>query len=170
MKNTIFLDIDGVMQPGGWQKRFKINRVELQEALTQTLKEDYKSISEYDVAAVYCDWDIVAINFLKELLIRYNARLIISSSWRDGLSIKQLRMLFKIHGLDQYVEGCTPLPDTKRPLRIQEFIDSDPEIGKFVIFDDDCYELRDAFPNNLVCCPNRLEEDEYNKAVQIFER
>ena len=74
MKNTIFLDINGVMQPGGWQKRFKINRVELQEKLTQTLNEDYKSISEYDVAAIYCDWNTVAINFLKKLLMQSFAR------------------------------------------------------------------------------------------------
>ncbi len=48
-------------------------------------------------------------------------------------------------------------------------MDNNPEMGKFVIFDDDCYELRDVFPHNLVCCPNRLEENEYRKAINIFE-
>lgn len=170
MNNTIFLDIDGVMQPGGWQKRFDINRVELQEKLTQTLKEDYKSLDQYDVAAVYCDWDPDAVQFLKKILIQFDARLIISSSWRRSKTLKQLRMLFKIHDLDEYVKGCTPLPDTERPQRIQDFIDSDPKMGKFVILDDDCYDLRKRFSNQLVCCPNRFGIQEYQQAVNIFER
>jgi HAD domain in Swiss Army Knife RNA repair proteins len=169
MKNTVFLDIDGVIQPGGWQKRFKINRTELQEQLTQTLKEDYKSIDQYDVAAVYCDWDKEALEFLKKILIQFEARIIISSSWRRSHPLKQLRMLFKIHDLDTFVEGAIPMPDTERPERIQEFIDQDPNMGKFVIFDDDCYSLRKHFPNQLVCCPNRLGIEQYQQALHIFE-
>jgi hypothetical protein len=170
MKNTVFLDIDGVLQPGGWQKRFEINRTELQEKLTLTLKENYTSLDQYDVAAVYCDWDKEAIELLKKLLIQFEARIIISSSWRRSHSLKHLRMLFKIHTLDSFVEGSIPMPDTDRPERIQEFIDNDPNMGRFVIFDDDCFFLRKHFPNQLVCCPNRLGIEEYQQAIKIFEQ
>ncbi len=79
-------------------------------------------------------------------------------------------MLFKIHDLDTFVKGAIPMPDTERPKRIQEFIDNDPNMGNFVIFDDDCYSLRKHFPNQLVRCPNRLGIEEYQKAISIFEQ
>lgn len=170
MKNTVFLDIDGVLQPGGWQKRFEINRTELQEQLTQTLNEDYKSMDQYDVAAVYCDWDKEAVEWLKKLLIQFEARIIVSSSWRRSHSLKRLQMLFKIHALDTFVEGAIPLPDRDRPQKIQEFMDNDPNMGKFVILDDDCYSLRKVFPEQLVCCPNHFGREEYQQAVAIFEQ
>lgn len=47
MKNTIFLNLNGVLQHGGRQERFKIDWIEVQEKLTQTLKENYKSIDHF---------------------------------------------------------------------------------------------------------------------------
>ena len=168
MKKTIFLDIDGVLQPGGWQKRFDIDRKALQRTLTETLNADYVRLDEYDVAAVYCDWDKAGVELLKKLLTTYEARIIISSSWRRSKTLEELQHLFRIHDLDKYVVGAIPMPDDERPLRIQQFMDKDHEMGKFVILDDDCWSLRQKFPDNLVCCPNRFTEKEYEQAAQIL--
>jgi hypothetical protein len=44
-------------------------------------------------------WDPVAVGILKRILAETKCKVLISSVWRKGASLKELRYLFKAHGL-----------------------------------------------------------------------
>ena len=77
--NIIFLDIDGVLQPYSSQKRFEINRKELKEKLSKELGIDYSIYNEYDVAAAACDWDKDAVDRIKNIIEKTEAKIVVSS-------------------------------------------------------------------------------------------
>ena len=52
--NVIFLDIDGVLQPGNCQDRFNHDLPELRERLATEWDEGYRGLNEYDIGATCC--------------------------------------------------------------------------------------------------------------------
>ena len=102
---VVLLDIDGVLQSSGSRERFNVDRKVLVETLSKELKVDYSQYDEYDVAAVYCDWDKEAIATLKHILDETGAKIVISSDWRNIRKPNKMRDLLRIHGLDLYYLG-----------------------------------------------------------------
>ncbi len=107
-KPVIFLDIDGVLQPGYKQDRFEHDIIKLKKDFTDNIDSHYDTISEYDIGAVYYDWNREAITNLKTLINKTGAEIVLSSAWRERKSLRKLKLLFKIHDLDKYVVGKTP--------------------------------------------------------------
>ena len=104
---VVFLDIDGVLQSSGSRERFNVDRKVLVETLSKELKVDYSQYDEYDVAAVYHDWDKKAIATLKHILDETGAKIVVSSDWRNIRKPNKMRDLLRIHGLDLYYLGDT---------------------------------------------------------------
>ncbi len=104
----IFLDIDGVLQPFRPCHRFEVNRKELIDKICEEFHDDfYQQLDEYDVAAVYLDWNEEAVKNLKKLIDETNAKIILSTAWRESRTMKEMEKLFKLHELDHYIAGMT---------------------------------------------------------------
>ena len=64
LRKVIFLDIDGVLQPGGRQNRFDHAMEKLREDLVVKYNNNiYLEIDRYDLGAVYHDWDKVSARY-----------------------------------------------------------------------------------------------------------
>lgn len=108
MMDIIFLDIDGVMQPFTNTRRIKCNCEEVVKYIAEKLNDDsFYEMNEFDVAAVYLDWEKEAIDNLKTLIKERDAKIVLSTGWRY-MGYENLVKLFRIHDLDQYIIGETP--------------------------------------------------------------
>jgi hypothetical protein len=122
---ALFLDIDGVIQAHGDQKRFKHREefVELSKRLTTELNNgfdyykfggDYRDANhrdapttQYDIAAVYYDWRPEVVARLRRILETTRAKIVLSSDWREK-GLENMRGLLDIHGLGKYLYLAAP--------------------------------------------------------------
>lgn len=83
---------------------------------------------------------------MKQLHEKYDAQIIITSSWRIVYSLEQLQAMFDIFDLGKYVKSVTTLinPRTKA---IQEFI-NDNNVTSYIILDD--FDMSNAFDYHFV--------------------
>lgn len=112
---VVFLDIDGVLQPHGSRNRFSHMKEigELCEKLhEQNPSFDYANwvenvkFADYDVAAVYYDWDIPSVERLCKVLDTTGARIVLSTNWKEK-GLEPMRALMAMHGLDKYLLTIT---------------------------------------------------------------
>ena len=114
---VLFLDIDGVIESG--QKRFDHSCEEIWELCRKYTEAfgdfDYvkwagreQSNPFWTLPAVTCDCVPKALTELKRLLEATDAKIVLSSTWRE-FGEKAMRALFKIPGLDTYYVDNTLL-------------------------------------------------------------
>ncbi|MBA2939980.1 hypothetical protein HZF08_16840 [Paenibacillus sp. CGMCC 1.16610] len=84
-------------------------------------------------------FDKTCVQNLNEILNFTGAKIVISSSWREGRTLVQLQSIFKANGLEDCVIGVTPSfnGETIRGAEIKAYIDSFDGIESFVIIDDE---------------------------------
>lgn len=171
MKNILFLDINGVIQPAWNKNRFEKNNQQIKNKLVATIDEQLIHENEEDVATIYYDWDKNAIELVKQILDKHNANIVVSSMWRYRRTIDKLKTIFKIHQLDTYIVDKTEILENNRPLEIQAYLDKNKDINKYAIIDDLDYGLSLAFPNNFVWCSKGIfAEEEFIKTNKIFSK
>lgn len=91
---VIFLDIDGVL-----------NSLDNMRAMTLMWKHNeliYKSRDEFGHL-----FDERCVLWLKYIVARTNAKIVISSTWRSK-GLQEMQMLFKARGISCEIIGCTP--------------------------------------------------------------
>ena len=168
-RNIIFLDIDGVINPVWDHGSFGHDMSELMRKLLK-IDKLYSTINSFELGYAYFNWDIEAIKRIKKLCVDFNAFIVISSDWRYGKSIEQLKLLFQLYGLENYVVGKTADLQLYRDEEVKHYLKEHPEIEKFVIIDDnyeDAFEI--VYPNNFVHCYEYIfNEEAYKSAVQIL--
>lgn len=119
---AIFLDIDGVLQPKNSQVRFEhIKEVpSLAKELTAKLDNGfdyYEALGDcgirglvpnfdYDIAAVYWDWNPDAVSFLHQVIEETGAKIVLSTDWRERGN-EVMKALLDIHDLGKYLYGST---------------------------------------------------------------
>ena len=132
---------------------------------------EYQKLDIYDLGAVYYDWSKRSVNFLQKLCDGTGVKIVISSSWKRSRSLSDLKMLFHIHGLDQYVIDTTPNLDSDgRGAEIETYLNAHPEIKQFVILDDEDVSWRwDNLKDNMVLCPGELREEQFERAKVILD-
>lgn len=167
-KNIIFLDIDGVLQPYNNEFRFKHDLDATVEYLVQKYDDMiFKTMDKYDVCAAYYDWDDIAIGYLKEFLNKESAYIVVSSGWKEYNNEFQLKALFGLYELDDYILAICNKGDKART--IQEYLqEHQEEINQYVVIDD--MDMEDKFPSHCLKTYDRFTEDDYTKLCDMFEK
>ena len=176
--NVIFLDIDGVLNSPNYTKRYK----EMQTKKERT----YKNIDDN------------ALNYLKELQNRYDAKIVLTSTWRKWrnlISIDKFKKSIKEDPIteDERTEDYANLRTLYEKLRLEYDLDLDDmtddlqnrmleiqlylllhrEIEKFVILDDDDENFTEMFEEQFVqCCTegDSFGEKEFEQACTSFNQ
>lgn len=136
----IFLDIKGVLQPYNNQERFEHDLAATVKMLAKKYHDDnFLNLDKYDVGAVYYDWNYISVGILKQVLSDTNSHIVISSDWRDSNSLDDLKTLFKLHNLDEYIVGvCDPDELGKGDQRVKfinKYLD-EHKVDKYAVVDD----------------------------------
>ena len=176
--NVIFLDIDGVLNSPNYTKRYK----EMKTKKGRT----YKNIDDN------------ALNYLKELQNRYDAKIVLTSTWRKWrnlISIDKFKKSIKEDPIteDERTEDYANLRTLYEKLRLEYDLDLDDmtddlqnrmleiqlylllhkEIEKFVILDDDDENFTEMFEEQFIqCCTegDSFGEKEFEQACTSFDR
>ncbi len=171
---VVFLDIDGVVQPHTSFKRFDYMKTNIVEELSRKYCVDYSKYSDYDVCAVYADWEKSAVDRLKYILDYTNSSIIISSNWRDPTKQNKMKDLLKIQGLDKYWFQDNPLlrsstcHSKNRAIEINTSLNK-YDISYYVVLDD-MGELVRYFPDNFVCTKKFIQDEDVDKCIKILKR
>lgn len=144
----IFLDIDGVMNHNNFFQRSRLH-----------------------MGQEFCP---VAVRNLREIIKRTDAKIVLSSTWRKGLSVGDIKTLFSWYDLDKYVVGKTPVLDEQiRGHEIQLFMDMLHHpiypIESFIIIDDDD-DMGDLLPRLIHCANNSglTTDDRREYAIEML--
>lgn len=147
-KNIIFLDIDGVIQPPSYERRFDHDMEALQYYLANKYSDDiYLTFDKYDLAAAYYDWSYIALGYLKELIEETGSHIVLHSTWGRYNTTKQIIALFKLYDLDNFIIDIINEDNDKKRC-IHHYL-SKHFIDYFIIIDDD-YDLLREFGS--YCC------------------
>jgi hypothetical protein len=185
-EKVLFLDIDGVLQPGSSQKRFKhIDEMDkLYKELFDKYGIDYSPYFKYDVAAVYYDWDLESLRELRRILDTTGAKIVISSDWRQTKPISCLQNFFRIYDMADYVIDYTPDFDYEayeklktrdeyknihecRCVEILEYLKAHPEIKRWAAIDD--LPLNSYLKDNAVMTSSwKLVKVDADKCIEIL--
>lgn len=143
----IFLDIDGVMN--SW----------------------FSEVSDKHESLAF---DPKAVENLKYILDKTDAKIVVSSTWRIGETVETLKnRIFSHYGLDSYVVGTTPIyNETPRGIEISDFLATLHKLAieGIVILDDDS-DMEDLKEYHVKV--NRkygLSREDAEKAIDILNR
>ena len=179
IEKALFLDIDGVIHPFTDHYLEYVNDNDKMENLFKKLesefKVDYRKFHKYYVATAYCDWDRDAVKELKRVLDATGAKIVVSSSWRMGAPGDYLPFLLRMHDLQKYLYGYTPLfsgwseregLEHDRSVEILEYLKMHPYIKKWVAVDDK--DLSRDFPKNSVVTYPKITAEDADRCIEIL--
>lgn len=154
MKPIIFLDFDGVVETIYWEK-------------------DKDGTWSYNVHK-YGRNELnnkQAIGWLNELYKKIPYEVVISSSWRIGMSLDQLQALLINSGFNPEIKviGMTPKLYQPRGIEIQHWLQENNFKGKFIIIDDDS-DMCELLPFLIRCdCQLGFTIYDYQKALKLLQ-
>lgn len=164
LNNIIFLDIDGVLQPYNNDNRFNHNLDKLQTYLSEKFKDEiYLNMDKFDLGACYYDWNEISIDIIKELLNRTNSQLVIHSGWKESLTKDEIRALFKIKNLNNYILDVVDKGDKIKA--IKKYIETH-SIDNYLIIDDSNF-IND-FGKNFYQTKDFIKEKDYYECLYYF--
>ena len=155
MNNIIFLDFDGVVNTIYWSQG--PDGVYNQNAF----KSGHQELNNKQ-----------AIGWLNELYRQCPYDIVVSSTWRLGMSVEELQLLLLKSGFSPEIRviGKTPILYTERGEEIQQWIDENEFTGKFIIMDDDsdmCH-LKDKLVQTNTYIGITFYD--FRKALKLFQK
>ena len=137
----IFLDIDGVLNC---------------KATCAQSSKNYK-------------FDADKVVFLNDIIHQTQANIVVSSSWRCGMTIKNLQDMFGKNGVNGIVIGSTPSSTHGRGDEIQQWIKNHYGVESFIIIDDDDFDMGDLL-NRVVLTDMEtgLQAKHVEQAITLF--
>lgn len=161
--NIIFLDIDGVIfEPHNkiHEKRTddEINNIKshprIKEAISNTMLDNLRNT---DLSAALCFSEDATKN-VRKLCDENDAKIVVSSSWRDSNNLEKLKALFSLSNLNNYIFDCTPKLSS-RGEEIEAWLFQNPQVKSFVILDDQESDIKFYFGERLVLCKTIFSND-----------
>ncbi len=186
---VIFLDIDGVLYREPTRDHFWEERKE--KMVEMFGKLDRYQAFHYDAAtAYYFNQEAVKLleNFIDQINLQYNVGIVISSTWREGHTLEELRQIFSPWRFSEFIidktiptayEGYTKEERQKFrygfPLRADQInhwlIHSTLQIEHFVVFDDQDGDISNRFPNQFIYIKTPyLSPQHIQAAMEILEK
>lgn len=150
--NIIFLDIDGVL-----------NSISSAVAFNEINKSKRRD-NELEL-------DVVSIGLLRKLCNDTDAKIVVSSTWRIGRDIEDLKEIFMLYSWEAPIISITRRGESCRGEEIQEWIDFYTNVKNYVIIDDDSDMLesqKDHFVNTNGTEGFRLKD--LCKALRILSK
>jgi hypothetical protein len=130
---VLFLDIDGVINTVGGELGIRY--------CTDTFPERKDGSEFFDPA---CLW------YLRDIITKTECKIVVSSAWRLGVSLDEMKAWFRCEVIRASIIGKTPSFNAKshphlvdRSGRVQRgeeilaWLDSNPEVTKYAVLDDD---------------------------------
>lgn len=160
--NIVFLDIDGVLNTDNYY-----DSLVLENEICGT-----KNIVRDDYGHFF---DPTSVRWLKLILEKNHAKIVITSSWRF-MGLDMMRNMWKernlpgeIYGITEVMLNCYKDGIPTRGHEIRDFIHSHPEIDNYVILDDS-YDFLNNQKEHVVIVDTKygLDITAYQKANQIF--
>lgn len=154
MKPIIFLDFDGVVETIYWEKAddgswsFNIHKAGRNELNNKQ-----------------------AIGWLNELYSKVPYDIVVSSTWRIGMTIEELQNLITNSGFNPEIKviGMTPRLYLQRGKEIQAWIDENNFTGRYIIIDDDS-DMCHLLPVLVRCdCQLGFTIYDYQKALKLLQ-
>ena len=152
-KPVVFLDFDGVVETIYWVKD----------------KDGSWSFNIHKVGRASLN-NKQAIGWLNELYNKIPYDIVVSSSWRIGMTLTQLQDLITKSGFNPSIKviGMTPILYQARGLEIQKWIDDNNFKNKFIIIDDDS-DMCHLLPVLVRCdCQLGFTIYDYQKALRLL--
>lgn len=136
----IFLDIDGVLNCDETFMKIRKGYDDDREAYLKKLK-DKKFREDSDI-------DKKLIGELNKIIRATHAKIVVSSSWRIGRTVEELKILLKRNGcIGEVIDKTARSADGVRGYEIHDWLEehSNYEIESFVILDDDA-DMEHLYP------------------------
>ena len=152
-KPVVFLDFDGVVETIYWEKD----------------KDGSWSFNIHKIGRASLN-NKQAIGWLNELYNKIPYDIVVSSSWRIGMTLMQLQDLITESGFNPNIKviGMTPILYQARGLEIQKWIDDNNFKNKFIIIDDDS-DMCHLLPVLVRCdCQLGVTIYDYQKALRLL--
>lgn len=165
--NIIFLDIDGVLNS---QNYFIENHKDILLFSKAYSNKDNNEL-EYLIKRQIMDIDYNKLQLLKEIIYETNAKIVISSSWRNLYIYPLIEDYLINKGLP--IIGTTPYIRGKRGEEIRTYLKENPEIKNFIILDDEIFKDFNELENYLIKTDfynEGLEESHANEAIKILKK
>ena len=129
-KTIIFLDIDGVLR---------------------TFKSDLEWSRKLNIPVLKGTdrkFDRSAVATINEIISWTHAKIVITSSWRIGLSLNDLKKIFRDNNIYADIVGKLDVIGS-RGEEIQYWL-NDNDVSKYVVIDDNINDIIDFIPNDKI--------------------
>lgn len=163
MQGILFLDFDGVINPYMYKNEVIPDR---KKWLRIWKHPGFIHISNYTIGQVNANFDVEACQYIKDLCDRFDLKIVVTSSWKEFYSLKQIKALLSLHQLDSYVIDMTSRENQSRSDKIRNYI-KEHHIKIFLILDD--IDMRNEFPNHCIKTTNLFSKEQYQLAIQLLE-
>ena len=154
MKPVVFLDFDGVVETIYWEQA---------EDGTWSWNAHKSGRNELN--------NKQAIGWLNELYSKVPYDIVVSSTWRIGMTLKELQELITNSGFDKNIKVIdkTPVLYRQRGEEIQQWLDDNNFTGKYIIIDDDS-DMCHLLPVLVRCdCQLGFTIYDYQKALKLLQ-
>lgn len=100
---------------------------------------------------------------------RTDAKIVVSSSWRNCGLLDTLKTRLNDFSMSIYDKTCYSEHGI-RGLEIKEWLDNHSDVESFVILDDEYFDIKSYFPNNLVKTNTKvgLQKEDVEKCIAIL--
>ena len=165
MNPILFLDIDGVINPF---KRLKDVPVDANLTKRLAMERNDPSIEDLNIYLAHMvqyrfDWN--SIQYIEKLIHEFDAKIVISSSWRMMYEDKDFEGMFSIMNWKGAYIGKLESFKPRYTL-IKDYI-KENNVQAYLVLDD--MDMSSYFPKQMVLTHNSLNENNYVEARKLLK-